>query len=471
MDKRDLFVSAISLNPIQITIEHKMHGPKCISYFATPPEHSLKPKAVSSTTGDSLKTGTFDWTASQQANLLSAFFYGYTFTQLPGGYFASKNNGKNLFGWALLIRAILLISNPLVAFYGGVQLLCFVRSLEGAAEGVTWPTIQHLAGRWAPENERSFYSGFMVSGASIGIMLTYPIVGLFCTVDLLDGWPLAFFFYGFLGGVWFIFWMVIASDSPDNHPRISESEKRDITEPNNFESEHDIKVPWKEIFSSLPFLGTVISETTQNVVDYGIMTCLPLYFANVLNFDIYENGLCNSLPWLASVFGTLIVSRLADFLLTRNYVTTTFTRKLIQFMASCGSAIFLVLAGYAGCNATLAVFCISMAMFFYGFRYPGSYCNILDIVPYFAGITFGITNTFGAVAGILAPVIVEKITDANLHSKELWLYSFYFIGAVSVFGGIFFVILASGEVQPWGIRKYRENQLNDSNVRDIRMQE
>ena len=456
---------------------------------------------------------------------------------MPGGYFASKNNGKNLFGWALLIRAILLISNPLVAFYGGVQLLCFVRSLEGAAEGVTWPTIQHLAGRWAPENERSFYSGFMVSGASIGIMLTYPIVGLFCTVDLLDGWPLAFFFYGFLGGVWFIFWMVIASDSPDNHPRISESEKRDlfhlcpppptvcyappppplkehvalhrqplcksmtralgrggannkhplswrgggaqtekipkryITEPNNFESEHDIKVPWKEIFSSLPFLGTVISETTQNVVDYGIMTCLPLYFANVLNFDIYENGLCNSLPWLASVFGTLIVSRLADFLLTRNYVTTTFTRKLIQFMASCGSAIFLVLAGYAGCNATLAVFCISMAMFFYGFRYPGSYCNILDIVPYFAGITFGITNTFGAVAGILAPVIVEKITDANLHSKELWLYSFYFIGAVSVFGGIFFVILASGEVQPWGIRKYRENQLNDSNVRDIRMQE
>ena len=52
MDKRDLFVSAISLNPIQITIEHKMHGPKCISYFATPPEHSLKPKAVSSTTGE-----------------------------------------------------------------------------------------------------------------------------------------------------------------------------------------------------------------------------------------------------------------------------------------------------------------------------------------------------------------------------------------------------------------------------------
>ncbi|XP_075249827.1 sialin-like [Convolutriloba macropyga] len=118
-----------------------------------------------------LNVGKFDWTISQQANLLSAFFYGYALTQLPGGYIASKNNGKNLFGWAILIRALLLALNPFVAYFGGVQLLYVFRALEGATEGITLPTFQYLAGRWAPECERSFFSSFVISGVSIGMML------------------------------------------------------------------------------------------------------------------------------------------------------------------------------------------------------------------------------------------------------------------------------------------------------------
>ena len=258
--------------------------------------------------------------------------------------------------------------------------------------------------------------------------------------------------------------MRIASDSPENHPKITENEKTYITCSINFQTNYnsDVIIPWKQLFKSFPFFAIIIAETTINVVEYALMTCLSLYLANVLNLNVNENGLYNSLPWLLTFLAILTTSRLTDFLLSRKYVTTTFIRKLNQLIASFGSAIFLVLAGYVDCNATLVIISVSAAMFFYGFRYPGAYCNIQDIAPYFAGITFGITNTIGSTAGILAPEIVGRITDSNVHSQELWLYSFYVIGIISALGGILFMFLASGEVHSWGNPKFSETIQNGS---------
>ena len=36
----------------------------------------------------------FDWDSQTQGLILASFFYGYIFTQIPGGYFATKYGGK-----------------------------------------------------------------------------------------------------------------------------------------------------------------------------------------------------------------------------------------------------------------------------------------------------------------------------------------------------------------------------------------
>ena len=41
-----------------------------------------------------LQVPDFDWDSQTQGLILASFFYGYIFTQIPGGYFATKYGGK-----------------------------------------------------------------------------------------------------------------------------------------------------------------------------------------------------------------------------------------------------------------------------------------------------------------------------------------------------------------------------------------
>jgi ACS family sodium-dependent inorganic phosphate cotransporter-like MFS transporter 5 len=58
-------------------------------------------------------------------------------------------------------------------------------------------------------------------------VVSMPVSGILCSLPDIPGggWPLAFYLTGGLGILWFVAWMLLVSDTPDCHPRISESEK------------------------------------------------------------------------------------------------------------------------------------------------------------------------------------------------------------------------------------------------------
>ena len=51
--------------------------------------------------------------------------------------------------------------------------------------------------------------------------------------------------------------------------------------------------------------------------------------------------------------------------------------------------------------------------------------------------------------GFVAPKIVALMTDSDVHSVKLWREVFFVFAAVAYLGGFSFLILASGELQPW----------------------
>ncbi|XP_075250905.1 sialin-like [Convolutriloba macropyga] len=197
---------------------------------------------------------TFDWSTTTQAYILSAPSIGYMFTQIPGAYLSSICGGRIVLGLGILIRAILLLLNPVIAFLG-YKWLIVIRVMEGIIEGLTLPAFSHLTARWAPEMERSFFSGFGFSGGFLGITLSYPVIGLLCSaVDSKSSWVLAFAVNGAIGIVWVVFWMYIAYDTPDKHPRISNSEREFINDHTQVGmSRNRYPIPWKKlgIFSLL----------------------------------------------------------------------------------------------------------------------------------------------------------------------------------------------------------------------------
>ena len=112
-----------------------------------------------------------------------------------------------------------------------------------------------------------------------------------------------------------------------------------------------------------------------------------------------QNGLISAVPWLSLFVSVQIFSSVSDYIRARSLVSTTILRKANQLIGTLLPGTFLILAGYAGCNSTLAVIFIVIAMFFFGATYSGSGCNNLDLAPQFAGIIFGIINTFGTIPG------------------------------------------------------------------------
>ena len=65
--------------------------------------------------------------------VLAAFFYGYLFTQIPGGWLATYFGGKWVFGIGVFVTVLLTLITPVVARIS-VWLLVAVRVLEGVGE-------------------------------------------------------------------------------------------------------------------------------------------------------------------------------------------------------------------------------------------------------------------------------------------------------------------------------------------------
>ena len=75
-----------------------------------------------------------------------------------------------------------------------------------------------------------------------------------------------------------------------------------------------------------------------------------------------------------------------------------------------GPAVFLVAAGYTGCNPLLAVVFLTLSSSLGGLSASGFNINHLDIAPRYASILMGISNGVGTLSGMVCPLIVGALT-------------------------------------------------------------
>ena len=92
------------------------------------------------------------WDPATQGTVLSAFFVGYLATQVLGGRLADRFGGKVVLGIGVLSWSLFTLVTPFAAL-GGFTALLFARVGMGVGEGVTFPSIYSLFGRWLPKAE------------------------------------------------------------------------------------------------------------------------------------------------------------------------------------------------------------------------------------------------------------------------------------------------------------------------------
>ncbi|GFH26404.1 MFS domain-containing protein [Haematococcus lacustris] len=89
---------------------------------------------------------------------------------------------------------------------------------------------------------------------------------------------------------------------------------------------------------------------------------------------------------------------------------------------------------------------MSLAFAFSAWSRAGLYCNHQDLSPKYAGTLLGITNTAGALPGVLGVTAAGYLLDTT-NSWALAL--FYPTAACQLFGALIYTIFASSERQSW----------------------
>uniref|UniRef100_A0A673NRB8 Sialin n=1 Tax=Sinocyclocheilus rhinocerous TaxID=307959 RepID=A0A673NRB8_9TELE len=387
----------------------------------------------------SQQASVYDWDSETQGWILGSFFYGYILTQIPGGYLARKYGAKWLFGIGILCTVIFTLLTPVAADLGAGYLIA-VRVLEGIGEGVSYPAMHAMWASWAPPLERSRLLTISYTGAQLGTVVALPLSGQICFY--LD-WTYVFYIFGAVGLHWFVLWAYFVSNSPSLHKRISEDEKTYIMASlKNELSPTTDYIPWTSILKSLPLWAIVVAHFSYNWTFYTLLTLLPTYMNDILGFSIQQNGMLSALPYLGCWLLALLGGQLADLLREKYLIRTVIVRKAFTIVGMVGPAVFLVAAGYTGCNYVLAIAFLTLSSSLGGVSASGFNINHLDIAPSYAGILLGITNSFATIPGMVGPVIARSLTKSNTIPE--WQIVFYISAAINIFGAVFFTIFGKG---------------------------
>lgn len=396
--------------------------------------------------------GKYVWDGQVQGIILSSFFYGYIMTQFIGGVIAGKYGSKWVFGLGNVLTAVFTLLSPKAADWG-VEAFIFIRVMQGFCSGVTWPSMQAFFSRWAPPSERSFLPAIAYAGSFLGTPLTFSLSGLLIDMGFMGGWPSVFYVFGLLCIVWFVFWAWLSSSGPETHRFISRGEQTYIVKSlqqaaNTGKAKPGLKdVPWRQVLRSPAVWAIVVAHFSYNWGLYTLMTTLPTYYKRVQGFNIKKNGTLSALPYLVQFVVHISSGRIADTLRVKFNLKTVHVRKAFDCLGHLLPAISVFCLAYVGCNDTMAVALLISTVAFTGLCGAGWFVNFLDIAPQFAGILFGISNTFSTIPGIVGPYLAGALTSDN--TIDGWRTVFFIIAGLYAFSAVFFFIFGAGEVQPW----------------------
>lgn len=375
----------------------------------------------------------FGWNSSTAGLVQSSFFWGYALSQLPGGWLAKIFGGRKVLEIGVLTWSLATALVPVLA--GFMPGLVLSRILVGIGEGVSPSAATDLIARSIPLEERSRAVAFVFGGLSVG-----SVTGLLLAPPLIQnfGWEAVFYIFGILGIAWFLGFQFVKEEQPSfvadliSWSRTISSKKSLNTSLKDLDA--SLKdVPWKAFFQTRAVWAMIYTHFCGSWGHYTCLSWLPTYFSEELNLNLTEAAWVSVLPPLASIFVTTIASQLADNLIA-NGVETTTVRKICQTIAFLSPAVCMTLSSLdLGIPPWEIVGILTGGLALSSFALSGLYCTHQDISPEYASILLGITNTVGAVPGIVGVALTGSLLDST-HSWSLSLFApsifFYLTGTI-----------------------------------------
>ncbi|KAL3272619.1 hypothetical protein HHI36_014086 [Cryptolaemus montrouzieri] len=389
--------------------------------------------------------------------ILSSFFWGYVILQIPAGLIGFKYGPKYILGTSFTIASIFTLLVPFMAETMGSRGVILSRVMQGLSQGFLFPSTHNILSKWTPLPERSRTFSFVYSSVFIGCTMALPVTGYICNSSY--GWPMVFYLSGTLGLLWSFSFLWFCKNSPQEDPSISNDERIYLEQ--NIKTTADrkkLKVPWKSIFTSIPFWAICVAHFGNNYGFFTLLTEMPSFMQGVFKFDMEANSLLSALPFLACFIVSSIMSPISDYLISQEKLSIQTCRKIFNCIGMTTPAITLsILAFIPPEMKYLGVLLLVISVGINAGIFVGFNLNHADIAPNYAGVLMGFTNFCGQISSILGPLVVQVLVKDQTDPFQ-WRIVFIIAAGLLLVTNIFFLIFASGEIQPWNNENLSEQK-------------
>lgn len=253
--------------------------------------------------------------------IFSAFLVGYASFQIPGGVLIRRYGQRRVLSFCMVLWGVFTVMTALVPPHmsGAVWMLFLVRVLLGASSAVMYPSGNQFVERWFPCHERGKANGIVFGGVGLGSAIAPPLL---TAIILVYGWHDAFWFCAIVGVVAAAIWFVVARDTPEEHPWISQEELAMIAagrgdlpavKTEGLEK-RKTGVPWLRIFTSKEVLALMASYFTYGYISWIFFSWFYIYLAQVRGLSLKTSAVYSIFPFVAMTVGSLVGGIASDWL-------------------------------------------------------------------------------------------------------------------------------------------------------------
>jgi len=240
--------------------------------------------------------------------LLTAFLFTYAVFQIPGALVGQWIGARRMLAAIGLATVIATVGT--VAGAGVFVALLVARSLLGVAQAALFPVGAGTIRTWFPVNSWASAQSLVVTGLWSGAAATPALVAWLMQAY---GWRWALMVTSVPSLLLVALWYWYARDRPDEHPGVSEAERRELSANPSLPPLPPLpSLAFRRVIADPQILLLTLSYFTMNYVFYLVTFWSFLYLVQARKMSVLESGLLAVLPFVAAGIAASVGGWLAD---------------------------------------------------------------------------------------------------------------------------------------------------------------
>jgi len=376
----------------------------------------------------------YGWTNEDYALIVIAFRVAYAIGQTVLGRFMDRVGTR--MGLTITVFWYSAVA-MLTSLASGLRSFAVFRFLLGLGESANWPAATKAVSEWFPKRERGWAVALFDSGSSIGAAVAPALV--IWLYHSFGDWRPAFLITGTLGFLWLIVWRMMYY-RPEEHPRISDEERRMILADRDIPDPVDVATiaaangappTWWTLLRFRQTWGIIAARALTDPVWFFIADWFMIFLVS-RGFSPEDTLVAFWIPFVAADLGNFAGGGFSSYLIKRGWPVGR-ARKAVVAFGAIGMLMLIPTVFMSNLFALAGSFAIAT------FAYA-TFCTMVLVLPsdlYQSNSVATVSGLSGTAAGILTVLstfLVGWIADHYTFTPILIAASTVpLIGAILVF--------------------------------------